>query len=298
MTQNLIADFVDMQLAECGAALNTVNSYKLDLQQFVEFCGKDIVLAQEEDIQRFVRNLSIKGYAPRSIARKISTLKDFFKFLLSEKIISQNPMINISAPRKGKSLPKFLTRDEISLLIEAAEHNPDFKHKRTAIMLKLMYACGLRVSELVTLPLNCINFDRKHILVKGKGAKERVIPIAENVIKNVFDYLASREIALNGEEAPFLFPSKSSKSGHLERDGFFKNLKNLAILAGISPAKVSPHVLRHSFATHLLNAKADLRSVQMMLGHEDISTTEIYTHILSQELLEEIKTKHPLAKKL
>ena len=159
-----------------------------------------------------------------------------------------------------------------------------------------MYACGLRVSELVSLPLNCINFDRKQILVKGKGAKERIIPMADAVIKDVIDYLKTRSRLLNGAEKPFLFPSLTSKSGHLGRDGFFKNLKNLAVLAGIDPARISPHVLRHSFATHLLNGKADLRSVQMMLGHEDITTTEVYTHILSQELLDEVKNKHPLAK--
>ena len=296
MMQNLINDFLDMQASELGSSANTIEAYAADLQQFADFCGDDFASVTEKDVQNFVRDLSAKGYAARSVARKISTLKDFFKFLLSEKTISKNPMINISAPKKGRILPKFLTRDEIKLLIEAAEHNPDLRHKRTATMLKLMYACGLRVSELVSLPLNCINFDRKQILVKGKGAKERIIPMADAVIKDVIDYLKTRSRLLNGAEKPFLFPSLTSKSGHLGRDGFFKNLKNLAVLAGIDPARISPHVLRHSFATHLLNGKADLRSVQMMLGHEDITTTEVYTHILSQELLDEVKNKHPLAK--
>ena len=296
MIQNLINDFLDMQASELGSSANTIEAYAADLQQFADFCGDDFASVTEKDVQNFVRDLSAKGYAARSVARKISTLKDFFKFLLSEKTISKNPMINISAPKKGRILPKFLTRAEIKLLIEAAEHNPDLRHKRTATMLKLMYACGLRVSELVSLPLNCINFDRKQILVKGKGAKERIIPMADAVIKDVIDYLKTRSRLLNGAEKPFLFPSLTSKSGHLGRDGFFKNLKNLAVLAGIDPARISPHVLRHSFATHLLNGKADLRSVQMMLGHEDITTTEVYTHILSQELLDEVKSKHPLAK--
>lgn len=296
MRQSLIDDFLDMLASELGAASNTIEAYAADLQQFAEFGGQDWPKITEKDVQDFVRDLSSHGYAPRSIARKISTLKDFFKFLMSEKVIAQNPMINISAPKKGKILPKFLTREEINLLIEAAEHNPDLRHKRTATMLKLMYACGLRVSELVSLPLNCINFDRKQILVKGKGAKERVIPIADVVLKSIIKYLPVRSKLLDGADKPFLFPSTASKSGHLERDGFFKNLKNLAILAGIDPARISPHVLRHSFATHLLNGNADLRSVQMMLGHEDITTTEVYTHILSQELLDEIKSKHPLAK--
>ena len=196
MSQDLIADFLDMQAAEYGAAINTINSYNLDLQQFRDFYGNDFVAAKEEDIKNFIRYLSSKSYAPRSIARKISTLKDFFKFLLSEKLVAHNPMINICAPKKGKPLPKFLTKDEINLLIEAAEHNPDLKHRRTAVMLKLMYACGLRVSELVALPINCINFDRKHILVKGKGSKERIIPIAQSVIKDIFYYLPIRKAIL------------------------------------------------------------------------------------------------------
>ena len=253
--------------------------------------------AGEKDVQTFIRDLSARGYAPTSISRKISALNDFFKFLLSEKEIDANPMINIMSPKKGRRLPKFLTREEVDLMIEAAEHNPDARHKRTAAMLKLMYACGLRVSELVCLPLNCINFDRRQIIVKGKGSKERIVPVAEAALKEILAYLPVRESLLKGKEKPFLFPSSSAAGGHITRDGFFKNLKNLAVLAGIPPEKISPHVLRHSFATHLLNRDVDLRSLQKMLGHEDISTTEIYTHILSDELLQKVRNKHPLAQR-
>ena len=297
MNGGLIGDFLDMQASELGAAENTLAAYRLDLEQFAEFYGRDMTTAGEKDVQTFIRDLSARGYAPTSISRKISALNDFFKFLLSEKEIDANPMINIMSPKKGRRLPKFLTREEVDLMIEAAEHNPDARHKRTAAMLKLMYACGLRVSELVCLPLNCINFDRRQIIVKGKGSKERIVPVAEAALKEILAYLPVRESLLEGKEKPFLFPSTTAGGGHITRDGFFKNLKNLAVLAGIPPEKISPHVLRHSFATHLLNRDVDLRSLQKMLGHEDISTTEIYTHILSDELLQEVQNKHPLAQR-
>ena len=297
MTHGLINDFLDMLAAEAGASPNTTAAYERDLLQLWDFFHKrDICSLSETDIAAFIRDLSARGYAPTSIARKISAFNDFFKFLLSEKEISQNPMINIMVPKKGRPLPKFLTRKEIERMVAAAENQENLRLKRTAVMLKLMYACGLRVSELVSLPQNCINFDKKQILIKGKGAKERLVPIADEAVKSVFDWLPQREILLKGKEKPFLFPSTTAKSGHLTRDSFFKNIKKLAVSAGLDAARESPHVLRHSFATHLLHEDVDLRSVQLMLGHEDITTTEIYTHILSKDLLDEVQTKHPLAK--
>ena len=165
-------------------------------------------------------------------------------------------------------------------------------------MLELMYASGLRVSELVSLPENCINFDRRQVFVRGKGSKERVVPVAPAAIQAVFDYLEQRDCFIReGRRSIWLFPSKSSRSGHISRNTFFKRLKELAVKAGIYPSRVTPHVLRHSFATHLLNHNADLRSVQKMLGHESINTTEIYTHILSDKLLETVQKLHPLAGK-
>lgn len=297
MTDGLIDDFLDMQAAEHGAAQNTIDAYRRDLELLSAFVGKDLTLVGERDVQKFVQALSEKGAAPTSISRRISALNDFFKFLLSEKEITDNPMVNISAPKKGRRLPKFLTRDEVNLMLTAAEHNPDIRHKRTAAMLKLMYACGLRVSELVGLPLNCINYDRQQILIKGKGAKERIVPIAKAAIDDVLAYLPERRKLLKDRETPFLFPSATARSGHITRDGFFKNLKNLAVLAGIDVQKVSPHVFRHSFATHLINREVDLRSLQKMLGHENISTTEIYTHILSDELRDDVQKRHPLAQR-
>lgn len=291
-----IDDFLDMMRAETGASENTIASYSFDLLQFVEKCPLPFEKITSEDISAYICFLSEKNYAPRSVARKISTLKDFFKFLYSEKEISANPTANITAPKQEKPLPKFLTQSEVKTLIETAQNKNSVAFQRLAVMLELMYACGLRVSELVSLPENCINFDKRQILVRGKGNKERLIPIADNAVKIILDYFDMRQEFIRGRKSIWLFPSKQSSSGHITRSAFFKNLKELAVQAGISPEKVSPHVLRHSFATHLLHNGADLRSVQKMLGHADISTTEIYTHIMSKELLDEVRSKHPLSR--
>ncbi|MBE6444299.1 MAG: tyrosine recombinase [Alphaproteobacteria bacterium] len=298
MNDTLIENFLDSLVAECGATTNTAESYRRDLQQLINFYENDIRDICQDNIATFVRNLSKDGYTTTTIARKISAINHFFKFLLSEKEIINNPMANIMPPKKGKPLPKFLTRFEVDKIIAEAEIQNDPKHKRTATMLKLMYACGLRVSELVGLPLNCINEEKKQILVKGKGAKERLIPIAEEAIEAVKQWIPLREKLFKGKDRMFLFPSNISLSGHITRDGFFKNIKKLALLAGLDEKMVSPHVLRHSFATHLLNRDVDLRAVQSMLGHESIATTEIYTHIIADTLAQQVMNKHPLAKKL
>ena len=190
-----------------------------------------------------------------------------------------------------------MTEAEIKLLIETVGEDKSFSGRRLIAMLKLMYACGLRVSELVALPENCINFERGQILIFGKGSKERIVPVAPAAMEEIVEYIEFRKMYLNGRKSPWLFPSLHATGGHITRDGFFKNLKSLAVKAGISPQKISPHVLRHSFATHLLSHKVDLRSLQKMLGHEDISTTEIYTHIVSEQLREEVRRNHPLAQK-
>lgn len=291
-----VDDFLDMMRAEIGASENTIAAYRFDLWQFIDKCPLPFEKIASEEISAYIRFLSEQNYAPRSIARKISTLKDFFKFLYSEKEISSNPTANIEAPKQEKPLPKFLTPTDVKTLIETAQSKNNIAFQRLAVMLELIYACGLRVSELVSLPENCINFDKRQILIRGKGNKERLIPIADNAAKIILDYFDMRQEFIRDRKSVWLFPSKQSSSGHITRDAFFKNLKELAVLAGISPTKVSPHVLRHSFATHLLHNGADLRSVQKMLGHADISTTEIYTHIMNSELLDEVCAKHPLSR--
>lgn len=284
-----------MMAAEKGAAINTVAAYRRDISQFLDFLNKDCAAVEKKDIEAFVAALGKNKMQPRTQARKLSAVREFYKFLYSEGEIAANPAADIDSPRQKKSLPKFLTAEEIRRLLDAAKEEKSFAGRRLAAMLALMYAGGLRVSELVALPENNINFAKKQLLIFGKGAKERLVPIAAAAIEQVQLYLGWRQQYLAGKTSPWLFPSHHSLSGHVTRDNFFKNLKNLAVKAGISPARVSPHVLRHSFATHLLNRHVDLRSVQKLLGHEDISTTEIYTHIIGEQLARTVLENHPLA---
>ena len=286
-------------VAERGASVNTIDAYRRDLEQLEEYSSKPLSELNEENISDYISWLNrIKHYTSGSISRKISVLRDFYKFLYSEKVIKSNPTAYTSLPKKEKALPKFLTVKEMQHLIETAQNLPDFRMQRIAVMIELMYACGLRVSELVSLSEGAINFDKKQLLVRGKGNKERLIPVASSTLSAIDQYLGFRDDFVRGaRRSIWLFPSKSSKSGHITRDAFFKDLKKIALVAGISPDRISPHVLRHSFATHLLQGDADLRSVQKMLGHEDIATTEIYTHIVSEDLMEKVIKNHPLSRK-
>lgn len=294
-----IDSFLEMMAAEKGAAQNTLEAYRRDLEQFVEITAVcDISDFSKTDVSEFMQELGRRQLAPKTVARKLSAVREYFKFLFSEKEIKDNPTANIRTPKQEKPLPKFLTEEEIHRLIDVAKSNSNLRHQRLAVMLELMYACGLRVSELVSLPETCLNYDKQQILVRGKGNKERIVPVAPTALNAVSEYLNYRECFLKaGRRSVWLFPSKSSASGHMTRDAFFKNIKEAAIQAGIMPSKVSPHVLRHSFATHLLNHDVDLRSVQKMLGHEDIGTTELYTHIIPDKLIQQVQRVHPLAKK-
>ena len=296
MTINVfVKDFLDSLLAEEGASTNTLQAYYNDLKQMIAFLGDDFENIKKSDIQNFICALKKENYTPSSISRKISAMNEFFKFLLSEKEILQNPMGEIDSPKKNKKLPNFLSRQDVKTLIHVAENSDKFCFQRTSVMLKLMYACGLRVSELVSLPLNCINKEKKQILVKGKGAKERFIPIADEAINTVMHWIDIRNSSVSYKSKNFLFPSDTSILGHITRDTFFKNIKKVALEAGFDDEKISPHTLRHSFATHLLDYGADLRSVQSMLGHESISTTEIYTHVVTKQITDEVFSKHPLS---
>ena len=299
MGNEAVNRFLEMMSAERGASANTLEAYGRDVEEFLTYCGgmalKEI---SRDDVGDFVQYLGREGRSPKTVARKLSAVREFFKFLYTEKDIKDNPAADVLTPKQEKPLPKFLSEDEIKRLIAAAKECSGPKGRQMTAMLELMYASGLRVSELVSLPENCINFDRRQVFVRGKGSKERVVPVAPAAIKAVFDYLEQRDCFIReGRRSIWLFPSKSSRSGHISRDTFFKRLKELAVKAGIYPSRVTPHVLRHSFATHLLNHNADLRSVQKMLGHESINTTEIYTHILSDKLLETVQKLHPLAGK-
>lgn len=289
--------FLQMMAAEKGAAQNTIAAYDRDLQQFLDSVlanGAEVI--SKQNIEDYLQDLHTRSYSPKSIARKLSVIKEFCKFLYSEKIIEDNPAQNILTPKQEKPLPKFLTADEVKLLIQTAAESEDYRIQRIAVMIELMYATGLRVSELVTLPDNAINYKKGVISIYGKGSKERVVPIAEHARKTVQKYGVLREEFIKkNASSPWLFPSLTATDGHLTRDAFYKDLKKIAAQCGIYPSRISPHVLRHSFATHLLNNDADLRSVQKMLGHENITTTEIYTHITSQKLMKTVCEKHPLA---
>lgn len=288
-----IENFLQMMAAEKGASQNSLTAYDTDLHQFLLFSDGQL---SKNAVESFLRDLSSRQFAPRTIARKLSAIKEFCKFLYSEKIISDNPAQNILTPKQEKSLPKFLSPEEIENIIQIASESKDYRFHRIAVMIELMYASGMRVSELVGLPISAINYEKNQVTIMGKGSKERIVPLAERAVNTVAKYKELREnfIKKNGK-SNWLFPSLTAVDGHITRDAFFKDIKKLAAECGISPSKVSPHVLRHSFATHLLNNEAGLRSVQKMLGHENITTTEIYTHITNQRLIDTVNRKHPMS---
>ena len=279
---NYIDIFLEALSAEKGRSQKTLTAYESDLNQASEIIG-DLLKATDEDIQKYLAGLPDK---PSSIARKASSLRSFYKFLMLEKIITKNPTVNLELPKRGRALPKYLSREEIELLISSAG---DVKNSlRLRCMIELLYASGLRVSELCELPLSANLGDK--LLIHGKGAKERLVPMHEAAQDALHKWLNVR-----GEvDSKYIFPTNSA-SGHITRDGFFKILKKCAVLAGIDPNRVSPHVLRHSFASHLLAGGANLRIIQTMLGHEDISTTQIYTHVLPEKLRDTVENAHPLA---
>ena len=281
---NHIEIFLEALSAERGRSIKTLSGYESDLRLANDAIAGGLMGADTNAIQKYLSSLPDK---PSSIARKASALRGFYKFLMMEKIISHNPTANLELPKRTRALPKFLSVDEIELLISSAG---DIKNSiRLRAMIELLYASGLRVSELCELPMTGVLGDK--LLIHGKGAKERLVPMHDAAIHALNKWLDAR-----GEtESKYVFPSRGT-TGHITRDGFFKILKKCAILAGIDPNRVSPHVLRHSFASHLLAGGANLRAIQTMLGHEDISTTQIYTHIMPHELMDTVQAHHPLAK--
>lgn len=280
---NYIDIFLEALSAEKGRSEKTLVSYESDLRLADAAIPGGLMDATASDIQSYLSNLPDK---PSSVARKASALRGFYKFLMLEKIISQNPTVNLELPKRNRNLPKFLTPHEIELLISSAG---DIKTSiRLRAMIELLYASGLRVSELCELPITGILGDK--LLIHGKGAKERLVPMHDAAI-----HALNKWLDIRGDiESKYVFPSHG-KSGHITRDAFFKLIKKCAVLSGIAPSRVSPHVLRHSFASHLLAGGANLRAIQTMLGHEDISTTQIYTHVMPEKLQEIVSTHHPLA---
>lgn len=282
ISMNYIDIFLEALSAEKGRSKKTLESYASDLTHANDTINGGLLNATAADIQNY---LSALPDAPSSIARKASSLRGFYKFLMLEKIISQNPTANLELPKRNRTLPKFLSVDEIELLISSAGDTRNSVRLRAII--ELMYASGLRVSELCELPMTAILGDK--LLIHGKGAKERIVPMHAGAIAALEKWLSIRD----ADTSKYVFPS-GGKSGHITRDGLFKILKKCAVLSGISPDRVSPHVLRHSFASHLLAGGANLRAIQTMLGHEDISTTQIYTHVLPEKLRAAVELHHPL----
>lgn len=309
--QNLIELFLEMILTERAASLNTLSSYGSDLEQFIGTLsyksGSSLLKATQDDLRQYLVLLERQGFASSTAARKLSCLRQFFKFLYAEGHRSDNPALDLDSPKSGRSLPKLLGEDEVSLLLEQANKNAEnsghINDIRLSALLELLYATGLRVTELVSLPSATFRSGEPYIYVRGKGDKERLVPLSKRALSaiNIYSDAVTSVKDSSGKlkyatSSKWLFPSRG-KQGHLTRHSFAQSLKELGGSVGILPSGLSPHVLRHAFATHLLSNGADLRAVQKMLGHADISTTQIYTHVLEERLKSLVQNKHPLASK-
>jgi integrase/recombinase XerD len=305
--------FLDMLAAEQGAGDNTLDAYRRDLTDFSEFLastGQAFAGVETQGLRDYLADLDSRGFKASSAARRLSAMRHLFRFLLNERIRSDDPAAILSGPRRGRGLPKVLSIADVDrLLVRAKElaEAPEasapqrLRAMRLYCLLEVLYATGLRVSELVALPLSASRRDARMIVVRGKGNKERLVPLNEPSRQAMADYLAAMEALKpekkkNAASSKWLFPS-FGESGHLTRQHFARDLKELAASAGLAPRLVSPHVLRHAFASHLLHNGADLRSVQTLLGHTDISTTQIYTHVVEERLKSLVRDLHPLAEK-
>lgn len=287
-----------MMAAERGAAANTLEAYRRDLSDFASFQarrGRPIEAADAKNIRDYLAALRGRGRTPATRARRLSVLRQFYEFLFAEGVRDDDPAQGIDAPKLGQPLPKYLGEADVEALIAAAAGVAGPEGKRLQTLIEVLYATGLRVSELAGLPLSAISRDGQMLIVRGKGGKERMVPLGDPARNAIGRYLEVRGGFIPaGRNSAFLFPS-SSRAGHLTRASVAQKLKALAVAAGIDPKRISPHVLRHSFASHLLAHGADLRALQQMLGHADISTTQIYTHVLEQRLKNLVETSHPLA---
>ena len=289
-----------MLAAERGAARLTLAAYRndlTDLSGFLAARGIALDAAGAGALHDYIAAAGTRRLAPRTLARRLSAMRQFYRFLLTDGLRADDPTSGLDTPRLGRPLPKVMSEAEVARLIVTAAAWPDEEGVRLRCMLELLYATGLRISELVTLPLAAAQRDPRFMLVRGKGGKERVVPLSPPSREALIDYLACRKQFLpEGEASRFLFPSRG-REGHLTRQRCGQLLKELALGANLDPARLSPHVLRHAFASHLLDHGADLRSVQQMLGHADIATTQIYTHVQSDRLRRLVEAAHPLARR-
>jgi len=303
----LIDAFLEMMSAERGAARNTLEAYGRDLNDYGEFLAAKSVSftnVSSDQIRRYIAGLNAQGFAVTTVQRRISAVRQIHQFLFAENLSNENPADIIESPKASRSLPKVMSHQEVDVLLESARHKllqakgkKRLDGARMWCLLELLYATGLRVSELVSLPRAVLRQDSQLIVIKGKGGRERLVPIGDEARRAVSEYLELANVRAERLflESSFMFPSRG-KTGHLTRQHFALGLKQLAIEAGLDGEKVSPHVLRHAFASHLLGGGADLRAVQQMLGHADISTTQIYTHVLDERLRAVVENHHPLSK--
>ena len=298
-----VQTFLEAQAAELDAATNTQLAYARDLQNFAEWLapkGLHFSDATRDHVESYLIDCEAEGLAKSTRARRLSAIKQLYRFAFEEGWRDDNPAIQIKGPGREQRLPKTLSVEEVDRLLDAARNTPK-EALRNACLMELLYATGMRVTELVSLPVSAARGDPRMLLVRGKGDKERLVPLSSPARAALATYLVERDavedaVRKDGKPASkFLFPSRG-KSGHLTRHRFFGLIKEFAVAGGVSLAKVTPHTLRHAFATHLLAGGADLRSIQTMLGHADVATTEIYTHVLDERLKELVLDHHPLAK--
>jgi integrase/recombinase XerD len=284
-----IEAFLEMLAAERGAARNTFAAYDNDLRDAAAFAtrhGTTLATQDTRTLRAYLARLADAGLSARTAARRLSALRQFHKFLVREGVRADDPTETLDSPRLPQSLPKYLSESEVDALLAAAELRPEAQAVRMRAALEILYATGLRVSELLALPRTALAGDAELLLIRGKGGRERVVPLSDAAREASQPLLAAR--------GKWLFPGRDGKKA-LTRQGFALGLKQVALDAGLDPARVSPHVLRHSFASHMLARGADLRSLQLLLGHADIATTQIYTHVLAERLQKLVEAHHPLA---
>lgn len=296
----LIEAFLEMMSAERGASDNTLAAYRRDLDDIRDFLhthDHELASAPTEALRSYLEHAAAQGFATATQARKLSALRQFYKFLYAEGHRRDDPSSTIDAPKKAPSLPKVLNEQDITRLLDRAEKEASdggTSAVRMHALIEVLYATGLRVSELVSLPLAVATRDERYFLVRGKGGRDRMVPLSAKAKQAMKRWRDLRAAVAAYKDSQWLFPA-TSQSGYLPRQVFARDLKALAARTGISTSRISPHILRHAFASHLLQNGADLRSVQQLLGHADISTTQIYTHVLEERLVELVRDHHPLA---
>ena len=304
MSQNWIATFLEAMQAERDAARNTVLAYARDLRDFAEFAtthATSLDQLSRDDIENYLVHIDAQGLAAATRARRLSSIKQLYHFAFTEGWRDDDPSAKIAGPKNTSHLPKTLSEADVTRLMDAVRHcgRSEADKARNTCLLELLYATGMRVTELVSLPVSAVRGDPRMILVRGKGNKERMVPLSRPARDALTHWLSNRDTAeakiRSGKKSPFLFPSRG-KSGHITRERFFLLIKEIALQAGLDPKGLSPHILRHAFATHLLANGADLRAIQTLLGHADVATTEIYTHVLEARLKELVLEKHPMAR--